>query len=116
MNLMDCALPELLDVIQRIDVITIMMKRRQLLRISLVKHAAKIQTMYPKYMLSSRKENMEHCYFIIKKFSCNQLYPLEEVLTQQSREILSWYMDLQVILHRAKTFHLENMKTLSLRF
>jgi sugar/nucleoside kinase (ribokinase family) len=49
---MDCALPELLEVIKRVDVITINDEEARQLsgEYSLVKAAAKIQAMGPKYV------------------------------------------------------------------
>jgi len=56
---MDCALPELLDVLKRVDVITINDEEaRQLLgEYSLVKAAKKIQTMGPKYVVIKKGEH-----------------------------------------------------------
>ena len=56
---MDCALPELLDVIKRVDVITINDEEARQLsgEYSLVKAAAKIQTMGPKYVVIKKGEH-----------------------------------------------------------
>ena len=68
---MDCALPELLEVIQRVDVITINDEEARQLsgEYSLVKAAAKIQTMGPKYVVIKKGEHgalifhNEHIFF-----------------------------------------------------
>lgn len=68
---MDCALPELLDVIKRIDVITINDEEARQLsgEYSLVKAAAKIHTMGPKYVVIKKGEHgalifhNEHIFF-----------------------------------------------------
>ena len=68
---MDCALPELLDVIKRVDVITINDEEARQLsgEYSLVKAAAKIQTMGPKYVVIKKGEHgalifhNEHIFF-----------------------------------------------------
>jgi len=68
---MDCALPELLDVIKRVDVITINDEEARQLsgEYSLVKAAAKIQTMGPKYVVIEKGEHgalifhNEHIFF-----------------------------------------------------
>jgi sugar/nucleoside kinase (ribokinase family) len=68
---MDCALPELLDVIKRVDVITINDEEARQLsgEYSLVKAAAKIQTMGPKYVVIKKGEHgalifyTEHIFF-----------------------------------------------------
>ncbi len=56
---MDCALPELLEVIQRVDVITINDEEARQLsgEYSLVKAAAKIHTMGPKYVVIKKGEH-----------------------------------------------------------
>mgnify|MGYP003399155225 FL=1 len=56
---MDCALPELLDVIKRVDVITINDEEARQLsgEYSLVKAAAKIQMMGPKYVVIKKGEH-----------------------------------------------------------
>ncbi|MFV8351400.1 PfkB family carbohydrate kinase [Flavobacterium sp. XS1P32] len=56
---MDCALPELMDVIKRVDVITINDEEARQLsgEYSLVKAAAKIQTMGPKYVVIKKGEH-----------------------------------------------------------
>ena len=56
---MDCALPELLDVIKRVDVITINDEEARQLsgEYSLVKAAKKIQTMGPKYVVIKKGEH-----------------------------------------------------------
>ena len=56
---MDCALPELLDVIKRVDVITINDEEARQLsgEYSLVKAAAKIHTMGPKYVVMKKGEH-----------------------------------------------------------
>jgi sugar/nucleoside kinase (ribokinase family) len=68
---MDCALPELLDIIKRVDVITINDEEARQLsgEYSLVKAAAKIQTMGPKYVVIKKGEHgalifhNEHVFF-----------------------------------------------------
>jgi sugar/nucleoside kinase (ribokinase family) len=68
---MDCALPELQDVIKRVDVITINDEEARQLsgEYSLVKAAAKIQTMGPKYVVIKKGEHgalifhNEHIFF-----------------------------------------------------
>ena len=68
---MDCALPELLDVIKRVDVITINDEEARQLsgEYSLVKAAAKIHTMGPKYVVIKKGEHgalifhNEHIFF-----------------------------------------------------
>jgi hypothetical protein len=74
-----------------------------------LKAAAKIQTMYPKYA-SIKKGEHGALLFHNKEVFFVQLYPLEEVLTQQEQAILQ--VDLQVITER-KHLSIENMKTLS---
>jgi sugar/nucleoside kinase (ribokinase family) len=77
---MDCALPELLDVMKRIDVITINDEEARQLsgEYSLVKAAAKIHTMGPKYVVIKKGEHgallfhNEHVFFA-------PALPLEEV-------------------------------------
>ncbi|MGX7667703.1 PfkB family carbohydrate kinase [Flavobacterium pedocola] len=56
---MDCALPELMDVIKRVDVITINDEEARQLsgEYSLVKAAAKIHTMGPKYVVIKKGEH-----------------------------------------------------------
>jgi sugar/nucleoside kinase (ribokinase family) len=77
---MDCALPELLDVIKRVDVITINDEEaRQLSReYSLVKAAAKIQTMGPKYVVIKKGEHGALLFHKKEVFFAPAL-PLEEV-------------------------------------
>ncbi len=68
---MDCALPDLLDVIKRVDVITINDEEARQLsgEYSLVKAAAKIHTMGPKYVVIKKGEHgallfyNEHIFF-----------------------------------------------------
>lgn len=77
---MDCALPELLEVIKRVDVITINDEEARQLsgEYSLVKAAAKIQEMGPKYVVIKKGEhgallfNKENVFFA-------PALPLEEV-------------------------------------
>jgi sugar/nucleoside kinase (ribokinase family) len=77
---MNCALPELLDVMKRIDVITINDEEARQLsgEYSLVKAAAKIHTMGPKYIVIKKGEHgallfhYEHVFFA-------PALPLEEV-------------------------------------
>ena len=77
---MDCALPELLAVMKRVDVITINDEEARQLsgEYSLVKAAAKIQTMEPKYVVIKKGEHgallfhNEHIFFA-------PALPLEEV-------------------------------------
>jgi sugar/nucleoside kinase (ribokinase family) len=77
---MDCALPELLDVIKRIDVITINDEEARQLsgEYSLVKAAAKIHSMGPKYVVIKKGEHGALLFHDHKIFFAPAL-PLEEV-------------------------------------
>lgn len=77
---MDCALPELMDVIKRVDVITINDEEaRQLTgEYSLVKAAAKIHTMGPKYVVIKKGEHGALLFHNKEIFFAPAL-PLEEV-------------------------------------
>lgn len=77
---MDCALPELLDVIKRVDVITINDEEARQLsgEYSLVKAAAKIQTMGPKYVVIKKGEHGALLFHGQNVFFAPAL-PLEEV-------------------------------------
>lgn len=77
---MDCALSELLDVIKRIDVITINDEEARQLsgEYSLVKAAAKIQTMGPKYVVIKKGEHGALLFHENQVFFAPAL-PLEEV-------------------------------------
>ena len=77
---MDCALPELLDVIKRVDVITINDEEARQLsgEYSLVKAAAKIQTMGPKYVVIKKGEHGALIFHEKEVFFAPAL-PLEEV-------------------------------------
>ena len=77
---MDCALPELLDVIKRVDVITINDEEARQLsgEYSLVKAAAKIQTMGPKYVVIKKGEHGALIFQKQQVFFAPAL-PLEEV-------------------------------------
>uniref|UniRef100_UPI0040498838 PfkB family carbohydrate kinase n=1 Tax=Flavobacterium sp. TaxID=239 RepID=UPI0040498838 len=77
---MDCALPELLEVIKKVDVITINdSEARQLSgEYSLVKAAQKIQTMGPKYVVIKKGEHGALLFHEEKAFFAPAL-PLEEV-------------------------------------
>jgi len=77
---MDCALPELLDVIKRIDVITINDEEARQLsgEYSLVKAAAKIHTMGPKYVVIKKGEHGALLFHNKEVFFAPAL-PLEEV-------------------------------------
>lgn len=77
---MDCALPELLDVIKRVDVITINDEEARQLsgEYSLVKAAAKIQTMGPKYVVIKKGEHGALIFHNKDVFFAPAL-PLEEV-------------------------------------
>ncbi len=77
---MDCALPELLDVIKRVDVITINDEEARQLsgEYSLVKAAAKIHTMGPKYVVIKKGEHGALLYHNKEVFFAPAL-PLEEV-------------------------------------
>lgn len=77
---MDCALPELLDIIKRIDVITINDEEARQLsgEYSLVKAAAKIHTMGPKYVVIKKGEHGALLFHNEKVFFAPAL-PLEEV-------------------------------------
>jgi hypothetical protein len=80
---MDCALPELLEVIKRVDVITINDEEaRQLSGEYSLKSGGQNQTMGPKYVVI-KKNTVLYC-FMIFRFSLPAL-PLEEVLIQQGR-------------------------------
>jgi sugar/nucleoside kinase (ribokinase family) len=77
---MDCALPELLDIIKRVDVITINDEEARQLsgEYSLVKAAAKIHTMGPKYIVIKKGEHGALLFHGEKIFFAPAL-PLEEV-------------------------------------
>jgi len=77
---MDCALPELLDVIKRIDVITINDEEARQLsgEYSLVKAAAKIHMMGPKYVVIKKGEHGALLFHNKEVFFAPAL-PLEEV-------------------------------------
>jgi len=77
---MDCALPELLDVMKRIDVITINDEEARQLsgEYSLVKAAAKIHSMGPKYVVIKKGEHGALLFNESKVFFAPAL-PLEEV-------------------------------------
>ena len=77
---MDCALPELLDVIKRVDVITINDEEARQLsgEYSLVKAAAKIQIMGPKYVVIKKGEHGALLFHDKEVFFAPAL-PLEEV-------------------------------------
>ena len=77
---MDCALPELLDVMKRIDVITINDEEARQLsgEYSLVKAAAKIHTMGPKYVVIKKGEHGALLFHNENIFFAPAL-PLEEV-------------------------------------
>ncbi len=77
---MDCALPELLDVIKRVDVITINDEEARQLsgEYSLVKAAAKIQTMGPKYVVIKKGEHGALIFHEKEVFFAPAL-PIEEV-------------------------------------
>lgn len=77
---MDCALPELLDVIKRVDVITINDEEARQLsgEYSLVKAAAKIHTMGPKYVVIKKGEHGALIFQNKEVFFAPAL-PLEEV-------------------------------------
>ncbi len=77
---MDCALPELLAVMKRIDVITINDEEARQLsgEYSLVKAAAKIQTMGPKYVVIKKGEHGALLFHNKEIFFAPAL-PLEEV-------------------------------------
>jgi sugar/nucleoside kinase (ribokinase family) len=77
---MDCALPELLDVIKRVDVMTINDEEARQLsgEYSLVKAAAKIHTMGPKYVVIKKGEHGALLFHNKEVFFAPAL-PLEEV-------------------------------------
>ena len=77
---MDCALPELLDVMKRVDVITINDEEARQLsgEYSLVKAAAKIRTMGPKYVVIKKGEHGALLFYDKEVFFAPAL-PLEEV-------------------------------------
>ena len=77
---MDCALPELLEVMKRIDVITINDEEARQLsgEYSLVKAAAKIHTMGPKYVVIKKGEHGALLFHNKEVFFAPAL-PLEEV-------------------------------------
>ena len=77
---MDCALPELLNVIKRVDVITINDEEARQLsgEYSLVKAAAKIQTMGPRYVVIKKGEHGALIFHEKEVFFAPAL-PLEEV-------------------------------------
>ncbi len=76
----DCALPELLDVIKRVDVITINDEEARQLsgEYSLVKAAAKIQTMGPRFVVIKKGEHGALIFYQKEVFFAPAL-PLEEV-------------------------------------
>ncbi|PKH66596.1 sugar kinase [Flavobacterium sp. ALD4] len=76
----DCALPELLDVMKRVDVITINDEEARQLsgEYSLVKAAAKIQAMGPKYVVIKKGEHGALLFHDLQVFFAPAL-PLEEV-------------------------------------
>ena len=77
---MDCALPELLDVIKRVDVITINDEEARQLsgEYSLVKAAAKIHLLGPKYVVIKKGEHGALLFYNKEVFFAPAL-PLEEV-------------------------------------
>ncbi|NHN27337.1 sugar kinase [Flavobacterium jejuense] len=77
---MDCALPELLDVIKKVDVITINDEEARQLsgEYSLVKASQKIQTMGPKYVVIKKGEHGALLFHNKEVFFAPAL-PLEEV-------------------------------------
>ncbi len=77
---MDCALPELLDVMKRVDVITINDEEARQLsgEYSLVKAAAKIHTMGPKYVVIKKGEHGALLFHNKEVFFAPAL-PLEDV-------------------------------------
>jgi sugar/nucleoside kinase (ribokinase family) len=77
---MDCALPELMDVIKRVDVITINDEEARQLsgEYSLVKAAAIIQSMGPKYVVIKKGEHGALLFHNKEVFFAPAL-PLEEV-------------------------------------
>jgi len=77
---MDCALPELLDVIKRVDVITINDEEARQLsgEYSLVRAAAKIHTLGPKYVVIKKGEHGALLFHNNEVFFAPAL-PLEEV-------------------------------------
>ncbi|KUJ62643.1 sugar kinase [Flavobacteriaceae bacterium CRH] len=77
---MDCALPELLDVIKRVDVITVNDEEARQLsgEYSLVKAAAKIQDMGPKYVVIKKGEHGALLFHNREVFFAPAL-PLEDV-------------------------------------
>jgi sugar/nucleoside kinase (ribokinase family) len=77
---MDCALPELLEVMKRVDVITINDEEARQLsgEYSLVKAAAKIQSMGPKYVVIKKGEHGALLFHDLQVFFAPAL-PLEEV-------------------------------------
>jgi sugar/nucleoside kinase (ribokinase family) len=77
---MDCALPELMDVIKRVDVITINDEEARQLsgEYSLVKAAAKIHTMGPKYVVIKKGEHGALLFHNKEVFFAPAL-PLEDV-------------------------------------
>lgn len=77
---MDCALPDLMDVIKRVDVITINDEEARQLsgEYSLVKAAAKIHTMGPKYVVIKKGEHGALLFHDKEVFFAPAL-PLEEV-------------------------------------
>ncbi|NGY36487.1 sugar kinase [Flavobacterium sp. XN-5] len=77
---MDCALPELLEVMKRVDVIAINDEEARQLsgEYSLVKAAAKIQSMGPKYVVIKKGEHGALLFHDLQVFFAPAL-PLEEV-------------------------------------
>ena len=108
---MDCALPELLDVIKRVDVITINDEEARQLsgEYSLVKAAAKIQDMGPKYVVIKKGEHGALLFHNREVFFAPAL-PLEDVFdpTGAGDTFAGGFIG-----HLAKTkdISFENMKT-----
>ena len=95
------------QVMKRVDVITINDEEARQLsgEYSLVKAAAKIHTMGPKYVVIKKGEHGA-LLFHEKKFSLHQLYHLKKYLIQQELAIPLQEV-LQDILHKAKIYPLK---------
>ncbi|WP_353149251.1 PfkB family carbohydrate kinase [Flavobacterium sp.] len=107
---MDCALPELVEVIKRVDVITINDEEARQLsgEYSLVKAAAKIQTMGPKYVVIKKGEHGALIFHNKDVFFAPAL-PLEEVFDPTGAGD-TFAGGFSGYLSQSEDFYFENMK------
>jgi len=107
---MDCALPELVEVINRVDVITINDEEARQLsgEYSLVKAAAKIQTMGPKYVVIKKGEHGALIFHNKDVFFAPAL-PLEEVFDPTGAGD-TFAGGFSGYLSQSEDFYFENMK------